>query len=377
MRPRAIRFGWIASVAFSVDVLVTILGCTERTRTRGLHPDPRYIDNSISPGYRIGLWAPLSRPPPFTVGSPARAAYGGGGDSAFFGRIKAIGFLGSGDIVVVDEILNDLRLFTGRGTPIGRVGRAGPGPGEFRDPRSLAVDRAGRLYVGDAIPHVQVFAPGPGGYQFERALPTTGDAQGICALGDWLVVQSTSFTRPDVPHVVDSAGTERRAFGLLYRSPNPGINDVASLGEVACDVDHQLIFLAAREMLGEVRAFRLDGVPVWRTVFDGYRNTRIEDYGSGYKVTASRAVSPTHSLACMTLVPGIGLLVQWSQRTYEELRDRASYGTIISFLLDPATGRPTPLGTTLPPIMAATATEVAVVYEDPVPRFEVRPLLKP
>ena len=68
-------------------------------------------------------------------------------------------------------------------------------------------------------------------------------------------------------------------------------------------------------------------------------------------------------------------MVQWTYRTHEELAERASYGTILSFLLDPATGHPIGPDTTLPPILAATDSTVLIAYEDPEPRFEVRALL--
>jgi hypothetical protein len=45
-----------------------------------------------------------------------------------------------------------------------------------------------------------------------------------------------------------------------------------------------------------------------------------------------------------------------------------------SFLIDPATGAIRSLGTDLPAVTAATADDVLIVHEDPVPRFELRSL---
>ena len=79
-----------------------------------------------------------------------------------------------------------------------------------------------------------------------------------------------------------------------------------------------------------------------------------------------------HSVHAFVLLPGRGLLVQVAFRTEEDLRDQIPFTTLHSFLLDPATGRPLPLGTVLPPVFAARAGDAVLAFNDPFPRFEVR-----
>src|SRR5690606_24215524 len=142
---------------------------------------------------------------------------------------------------------------------------------------------------------------------------------------------------------------------------------------VACDGPNALVAFATRGPLAEVRGYRLDGAVVWRINLTGVMANLIEDTPEGYRVV--RSPSGVHSLLSLTTIPGRGFLVQWTFRDAEDLASRASYGTILSFLLDPATGQPIGPDTTLPPILAATDSTVLIAYEDPEPRFEVRTLL--
>lgn len=70
-------------------------------------------------------------------------------------------------------------------------------------------------------------------------------------------------------------------FGRFYESPNPGINLSLNRGLVACDAQHNLIYFALNGAFGEIRAFRPDGTPVWRSSIDGFRSNIIASEANG------------------------------------------------------------------------------------------------
>jgi hypothetical protein len=312
---------------------------------------------------------------PFALGARARAAFGGEADSGadLIGNIKDVALLPSGQVVVLDDRQSELRLFDAAGRPTQRLGRAGRGPGEFFNPLSVAVDPEGRIYVADLAHAIQVFGPGPEGYRYLRTIQIEIAANAMCFLDTLLVVQGAHFGQDTILHVYDRTGRVLRSFGTLYRSPNRMLNYQFGAGRIACDPQRELVLYAPGGVIGEVRAYRTDGTLVWRTAMTGYRVNRIEDYGDGGS-RVTRGPDGVHSVHAFVLLPGRGLLVQLAFRTEEALRDKIEFTTLLTFLLDPATGRPRPLGTALPPVFAATAREAVLAFNDPVPRFEVRGL---
>ena len=83
-----------------------------------------------------------------------------------------------------------------------------------------------------------------------------------------------------------------------------------------------------------------------------------------------------HTLVTLAYVDGHGLLVQWTFRTWQQLEDEAQFGTTVSFLLNPGSGEPRALGASLPLVPAISAGRAVAIFEDPVPRFEVRALTR-
>lgn len=338
----------------------------------GLHPNPRYLEAPLAPSFTIALSAPPVAQP-FSLAPTPSAAFGTEGDSGsdLIGTISAALLLPSGHVVLLDAVQSELRIFDATGRPTRRLGRAGRGPGEFSDPLSLAADTDGRLYVADLAHAIQVFAPGPAGYRYERTLHIEVAARGMCFLNGRLVVQGMKFGEDPILRAYDRSGRVVRSFGTLYRSPNRLLNYQFSEGRIACDAQRGLILYAPYDVVGEVRAYRADGTAVWRTLLTGYKVNRIEDYQGGVRVSGAEGV---HSVHTFTLLPGRGLLVQVAFQSEQALRDRIQFTTLHSFLFDPATGRPLPLGDALPPIVAAEGRNVVLAFDDPVPRFEVRTL---
>lgn len=60
--------------------------------------------------------------------------------------------------LVCDEGHNRMQIFTHEGAFITSFGERGNEAGQFDRPCSVCIDAAGRMYVGDHYPRVQVFA---------------------------------------------------------------------------------------------------------------------------------------------------------------------------------------------------------------------------
>lgn len=341
----------------------------------GLHPDPRYIESPIPPSFTIPVTAGAATSP-FSLAPTLSAAFGSEADTApdLIGNIAAALLLPSGRVVVLDDKQSELRIFDASGRPAQRLGRAGRGPGEFFNPLSIAADARGYIYVADLAHAVQVYAPGPAGYRYVRTMRIEVAAHGMCFLDTLLVVQGMKFGEPQILRVYGRSGRLVNTFGTLYRSPNVLLNYQFPDGQIACDSRRGLIYYTPRSAIGEVRAYRPDGSVAWRTLLTGYKVNRIEGAAGGARVTVDEGVHMVHAF---TLLPGRGLLVQVAFLSPQALHDRVPFTTLHSFQLDPVTGQPTPLGEEVPPIVAATTDAVVVALNDPVPRFEVRRVVRP
>lgn len=371
---------WVCRAGCAIGAVGVLDSCsgdlTDRARSLAsepnTHPNGRYVDQSIRPTHTTSLSDDGASLNLFLgpVLVPPEGLSRAGSDS--IGRIADGLILRAGEILIVDDALQVLRRYGPDGAQRQVIGRPGQGPGEFRGPRSATMV-PGALAVLDAGIGLQFFVPAGDGFTFSRGVRLKLEADDLCALDSVLVVQGSAAGLP-ILHLFSLQGELNRSFGQIYNSPNISINEaIGSTGRLVCDGDNKLVIYAPRGALGEVRAYRTDGTPVWRTTFANFKANRMEDQPGGWRVT----VSPdgVHSLHALTAIPGRGLLVQWTYRTYDEIVARASYGTILSFLLDPATGQPIGPDTTLPPILAATDSTVLIAYEDPEPRFEVRALL--
>ncbi len=342
------------------------------------HPDRRYVQVAVAPRFSTGL---TDEPAflPFRLGVTPVAAFGSELDSedVLIGNVLDAVITPQREIAVLDDKLFRLRVFDPQGRPTQSLGREGQGPGEFaRAVLSLTADRSGNLLVADLARSVKVFSKGPNGYAYAEAISLSVSAQSMCMLGPLLVVNASTAAGPQLLHTFQRDGTRVSAFGSFYRSPNTSLNYQYNTGFVACDEDRNLIYFAPRGGFGEVHAYRPDGTLVWRTTIEGFRSNTVEDKESG-GTRVQVAPGGVHTVFTLTLLPGFGLLLQVRHRTPTDLEQKAWFSTLTSFLLDPTSGRPTPLGTAVPPITAATAQHCVVVAEDPVPRFELRTISQP
>lgn len=344
----------------------------------GQHPDRRYI--TPMPGVPASTIAFGATPDPgrLRLAPTAIATFGAESDpdTLLLGDILAARFLPSGGVVVLDHKLFHLRFFDAAGRPVASVSRAGQGPGEIaRRATGLAVDRSGNVRITDLGRALKRFAPGPRGWAYADQVPLEGSPEELCLLADRVVLNTPDPMRPEALEVRDPTGRVLARYGAVYASPSPMVNFGFNHLRLACDPSTGMVFSASSGALGEVRAYAGDGTPRWRATITGLTGFIVKDVDQGYAVEEPPGASAVEAVAGVTLLPGRGLLVQVSRTTFADLRAGAWFTTLHSFLFDPATGRAVALGTGLPRITDAGPARALAIYEDPVPRFEVRDFL--
>jgi hypothetical protein len=337
------------------------------------HPDRQYVDESVPVNFRLRLSGPRT-PPGVVVGDVASVTIGSenGPDHSLFAEVTAVATTSNGTVVLLDRKTQDLRLFTSQGRFLQRLGRKGQGPGEFRGPGVLLVTPRDEIWVTDMQRRLTVFAPSPSGYRLARTAPTEIGIRSMCLLKGELVVNGVSTEDPYLVRVIDTLARPLRAFGKLYTSPNAMMNYQYSEGRVACDSENDIVVYASPAGLGEVRAFRRDGRPVWRTVIEDVRSNIVSETRDG--ITVERSPAGAHALLSLHAVPGLGVILQYDYKTREEMTAKVTTGQVLTIFLDPKTGSARLSSVAWPRLAAVDRGRAFVVFEDPVPHVELRAL---
>ncbi len=356
----------------AATVLLVVISRVASAQSADRHPQARYLHVPDVPHAEASLDdKPVAVP--FVINDRVLTGFGTDTDpvETTIGDIGDARLLPDGGVALLDKQLINLRIFDKVGRPRQTVGREGQGPEEFaRRVWSLAVDGTGALYVGDLSRSVKQFRGSAKGYAYERAWRFDLAPRSMCLLDSLLVAVAARPDRSGLLHTFQLNGGGGADFGRFYESPNPGVNLGFNLGLIACDAQRQLIYFALEGGFGEIRAYRPDGTPAWRSSIDGFRSNIITSEANG-GMSVRGSPDGVHTVRSLVLIPGAGLLVQVGFASLDDVKSRTDFSKLVSFLLDPANGHAVNLGTSLPLIVDATASRVLEVSHDPFPRFEV------
>ncbi len=98
------------------------------------------------------------------------------------GEIRAIGVASDGTIHLFDHLAHELRVFAADGTPLRVTGRAGAGPGEFRNVVGLGVSPEREVWIADGGNQRYTVVDEAGGH---RSFPRTSRLTLLPVLGGW------------------------------------------------------------------------------------------------------------------------------------------------------------------------------------------------
>jgi hypothetical protein len=286
-----------------------------------------------------------------------------------FGEIAQVAFTGD-RIVILDSKAAEARIFDFEGELIEVIGRPGRVPGDFASPRTLAVDSAGRLYIGDLVRRVQVFRPAPEGYKLERVIQTGVSPVSLCLLGETIVVQGVNLGDIVTIRTYDLDGAPRAAFGQVYRSTSAIINHTLSQGLVGCDPVTNTIVFAPDAGIGEMRGYDPDGTLRWRTAITDYLPvTVIEQPDEGLGV---RTPAGGHHFVASLVELGKGrTMIQVAFVTRESQRQGRPFATLHTIVLENRSGTAVARGDGLGQVAAVDDRRFAIVAELPYPRVAI------
>ncbi len=142
-------------------------------------------------------------------------------------------------IVVLDGINSEVKVFSSTGAHLKTLGGPGAGPGEYRLPYRVAVDREGQIFVYDVrLNRITTYSRD---FELLRTFPS-GFAQGgsMIALDDHIVASGISGGLGNVKtiHVLDKeTGQTIRSFGNLAPARNDRVAMQIGVGGVTASRD--------------------------------------------------------------------------------------------------------------------------------------------
>lgn len=340
------------------------------------HPVEAYLVRPVQPTLAVSLDHPVavSGLQPFveslrTVTQVLEIGALEGSPQEVFGLIRDATIGTDGTLFVLDARYNEVRVFDSTGAFVASVGRPGRGPGEFVRPLSVALDSAQRLLVGDITRQVHLFRPSDdrSEFVFEKSFRLSAAPEDMCAFRDRVVVHGTNPDQQYLLHILDTdKGTTRLSFGAVYRSGNSLVNHQLSLGKIACVPAHGLIVYAPTSVLPEVRAYDLEGEPVWLTTIEGYRSISVSEPSPG-RMSVVVPQGGFHRIEAVTYDPHGFVILQIAFVTREDHETGSDFSELHTLVLKPESGRGTYGGHDWGPIMASFRPWQLQVWRDPFP----------
>lgn len=298
------------------------------------------------------------------------------------------------NIYVLDRLNSRVVHFGPRGEHLGDIGRAGSGPGEFQDPRTLALVSDGSMIVGDRGTRTLVFSPTDSGYVHVKTRTTGVSAEHMCSVHDRVFISGWSHSQIQVNRatgqvadrqVVNTVVHEVPVFGdMAVRSFGQGYNDDSwlirselSAGPIACLGDPVRVVFAF-ERIPVLRAYSAsDGSLLWAARLEDYLQPPLVEYtreGQEGLGVSARVVQDI----VMSLTPVLSrhLLLQTVRMPAREAGEETVPDDedieIRSYLIDAEYGQGAYISASLPLITTVGADYYVAKWLTPYPRLEVR-----
>lgn len=284
------------------------------------------------------------------VGAVATAD--GVGDIAW-GRLRDVVVAPSGDLLVLNSDLGDVRRFSAEGEFLGYLMDSDGKRRNFADPVQLVVTRSSGLIVaesrGELVTENPLFE-----YESGRFPEQDGRIEGACAIDDRIFVKVADSRQQQLIRFRDPNGSGRGAFGEL---PYKGTDNWLALielspGGVVCSAGERLVLVAFRS-LPIVRAYDFDGEVRWTSLLADVQPVPVKELTRPDGRTGVRlAVSEGGDLPVAFELGPQGVAVFQVAKLDPKQEGERRRPRLLTYLLDVATGEGTFIGDSIPMIVA-------------------------
>ncbi len=292
--------------------------------------------------------------------------------SQVFGWAADAKFDADGNVLILDRLSQDVRVFDVAGRFLSSFGRSGDGPGEFRDPVGLEILPDGRVVVADHYGRLDVFVPADGGYVHDDRDAVLPVGEGLCYVRGRLYFSGWASETNRVIHEVSVSGKGvTRSFGQGYQSSYSLVQSMLTDGPIACLGDPPRIVFAFQQ-LPVLRGYSAhNGELIWTSLVEDYVQGEITEYRADGSVGYGSGVADV--AVALTGVQGTFVLYQ----TIRGERAALEEAEVRSYLVDAASGNGAFISTTLPVVTEITDTHVLGYRVVPFSTVEIRRLASP
>ena len=278
------------------------------------------------------------------------------------------------DIVVLDRRNYSIKVFNLDGVHVESFGRAGSGPGEFRDPTAIERLADGSLAVLDRGREIKLYSHSDSRYVYTGNRRLDLVPEYMCAVEDRVFVSGWRMEDNTMIHEVPLAPIGRmQHFGRGYLSDEVLVQDQMSDGPIAC-VEDPLRVVLAFERLPVVRGYAVEGgALLWTSRNEDYLQPPIVERrdGAGRLGISFSNRGARDMVASLTAVSNTHVLLQ--NVRFEPKRDPADVQLAVrSYLMDAATGQGAFISESLPLVAGVEAEYYVALWVLPFPRIEVR-----
>ena len=377
---RGLNVATILSLAFA------IAGCEEGPRdlpsgpnTRIRHPNdenqpppdassitgdsvPRGLSEEATAAWIAAKRSLLSATPLFRIGSEERGP-------ELFGYVPKADFAPNGNLVVLDEDAQEIRIFDPQGRFVEQFGGVGDGPMELRRARDFHLFPDGSIAVPlGEYGAIKIFERSETRWELSEIVDAR--SRSLCGMDDgrWF---SAAYPSASGSTIINELGDSVRSFGSGYRYDKWYIRRALSGGSVAClDESDRIVY--GFEVLPLVQGYATDGSLQWTAVvLEDYLQLRVtESQGPGGTVAYSEGTLLDHDRLMSVFAVGNGdhVLLDYSRvlPDQKEIVQR-------HYLIDAATGAGAYLGDdALPAVVSVQPDGYVALFAERTVYLEVR-----
>lgn len=295
-----------------------------------------------------------------------------------FGQIEDLVTDTEGNLYVLDARNSVVRVFDSRGEYVRHYGAPGEGPGEFRAPTALAIDRANRLLVADRIRRITAFSRENGSVV---ATMTLQDGPlDLCVSATRIYIHTAGSEHGDVVHAVDTTGAYLHSFGSGYQFGGTLAREDLSRGSLTCSHHTDDVMFTFR-YVPVMRRHSSQGEIKWTSSLSDFNPMRITEDASTHTLTYSGNEGVSDVMHHLTFMDETDyVLVQVLRRTPESIQERREYAEILTYVVNLETGAGGYVGNELPPVYAVVAGRLYAAVNWPYPHvlvYEMPPEIRP